>query len=476
MLWAGRLAMSKKRDYEPEPEIPERLRERYATMLAVIQGSVSVSEAARKLNLSRPRFQTLLHRCLKGMLDGLTPRERGRPAKPQREAQLERENEKLQREVARLRERGEMIDKLLVVAAGVNLGRTRAPRTRATAATKGQTNEPEEPDGEGLAMKRRTAEKIEATGASQHLAAKVLGTSIATVRRWRRARGLRPRARAHGRALSAELHAELAQLIRVGHGLLGADALSHAVPGVSRRQAAVVKHEVLTEIERERKAAAVRVEVTAPGVMRGFDAMHLQTTAGRRFALIASDAAVPYRTTAADTLAYSAAAVASTLEQDFSEHGAPLVMRYDRAKSQTAPEVLDVLASWQVLMLQGPPHHPGYYGQLERQNREHRAWLRSAGTLDACDLDRLMDEMLLALNAAWPRRSLGWQTSEEAWLARPAINEDRSALRAEVQDRAARIRRQADGRGATVAMAERLAIERALQTRGYLRLERGGWC
>lgn len=26
-----------------------------------------------------------------------------------------------------------------------------------------------------------------------------------------------------------------------------------------------------------------------------------------------------------------------------------------------------------VLVLHGPPHHPRFYGQLERQNREHRA-------------------------------------------------------------------------------------------------------
>ncbi|MGC3996460.1 MAG: hypothetical protein QM767_02575 [Anaeromyxobacter sp.] len=84
--------------------------------------------------------------------------------------------------------------------------------------------------------------------------------------------------------------------------------------------------------------------------------------------------------------------------------------------------------------------------------------------------------MLLALNGAWPRHNLGWRTSEEAWQARPELHEDRDALREEVQDRAARIRRQVEGRGATAAMAERLAIEWALTKRGYLRCERGGGC
>ena len=53
---------------------------------------------------------------------------------------------------------------------------------------------------------------------------------------------------------------------------------------------------------------------------------------------------------------------------------------------------------------------------------------------------------------------------------------DARAGKLTVQDRAARIRRQAGGCGATAAMAERLAIEAALINRGYLRLETGGWC
>lgn len=80
------------------------------------------------------------------------------------------------------------------------------------------------------------------------------------------------------------------------------------------------------------------------------------------------------------------------------------------------------------------------------------------------------------MNAAWPRRCLTWRTSEEAWQSRPGIEVDRAALREEVQDRAARIRRQAEGRAAVAAMAERLAIEAALTKLGYLRREPGGWC
>lgn len=265
-------------------------------------------------------------------------------------------------------------------------------------------------------------------------------------------------------------------LVRSLRGLVGAEAIQRAVPGISRRTAAALKRETLTAMERERKIAAERIEVTTPGVMRGFDAMQVPTLEGRRYALVAADAAVPFRTSALATRRYDGASVAEVLERDFEEHGAPLVLRADRARCHRVPEVQEVLDGHGVLLLQGPPRHPRYYGQLERQNREHRAWLAAGGPLSAEDLDRLCDEMLLALNAAWPRRGLGWRTSEEAWDARPRVSVDRASLRAEVEDRAARIRRRADGRAAVVAMAERLAIEVALTKLSYLRREPGGGC
>lgn len=464
-----------KKDYEPMPEVPGDVRARYETVLQVLAGTISVSEGARRLGLSRNRFQTLLHRGMKGMLSGLAPGEPGRPGKPEREAELERDNEKLRKENERLRGRAETIDRLLGVASGVIRGRVRASRPRRPAGEEGSGDD--DPDGRELAMKVGAERELRAAGLPAILACAVLGASAATLRRWRRSLVLGGQATATpAPSLATELREQVVALVQALRGLVGAEALRHAVPGVSRRQAAQVKRETLAEMERERKAVAERIVVTTPGVLRGFDAMHLATDQGTRYALVAADAAVPYRTSAAPAERYDGPSVARVLDEDFTCHGAPLVLRADRARCHAAPEVLETLRGHGVLLLQGPPRHPGYYGQLERQNREHRAWLAMAGRLDVTDLDRLCDEMLLALNAAWPRRTLTWRTSEEAWLARPALHENRTALREEVQDRAARIRRQADGRGATVAMAERLAIEAALTRRGYLHRIPGGWC
>jgi hypothetical protein len=81
-----------------------------------------------------------------------------------------------------------------------------------------------------------------------------------------------------------------------------------------------------------------------------------------------------------------------------------------------------------------------------------------------------------ALNALWPRRTLSWQTSEAVWMQRQVIVEDRSALRAEVAARAARIRSTSDLSGRPADTAERFAIEHAFRLRGYLNVQTGARC
>jgi hypothetical protein len=64
-----------------------------------------------------------------------------------------------------------------------------------------------------------------------------------------------------------------------------------------------------------------------------------QLSAGPRTALIASDASVPYRTTARAVAAYDGDHVARTLEEDLRTQGAPLVYRMDRASCHRVPQV-----------------------------------------------------------------------------------------------------------------------------------------
>lgn len=302
-----------------------------------------------------------------------------------------------------------------------------------------------------------------------------VGVHVSTASRWRKreAEGellVRPRG-PRRRPLSVSASGEAAGLVRELHGLIGAETLRHSVAGLTRRSAAGIKSDTCRQMERERRRDAERVTVVAPGIVRGFDAMDLgpRGTAHDRV-LIAADGCVPYRTSWAVTPHYDGRAVADILERDFDAFGAPLVMRMDRATAHDVREVRDLLAQCRVLELHGPAYYPRYYGQLERQNREHRAWL--AASIGPPDLDAMM----AALNRRWRRSTLGWSTAQELWERRPVIAVDRNALAEDVTERAARLRRTLGAPPTPQDLAWRTAVKQALVERGLLRVEKGGWC
>jgi hypothetical protein len=468
--------MKKKTTYTPLPLVPEEIVDLYRVVMEVQAGDLSVSDAARRLSLSRNRFQTRMHRGLEGLIRGLQDRPTGRPSVPPREQDLENENRRLRRQNEHLVERLETIERLLGVAGGLVKGQIKPARTTRTR-KKSRPENADDADDDPARGQLGKADTMRTLGIPERLTALVLGLSQATIRRWRARAGAaqpirqRPGPGPRGPA-SLAIVAAVAHVVRETRGLAGASSLRHCVPGVSRRQAATIKRATLTAIERERVGRARRVTCVVPGVVRGFDAMHQCTTEGAHYALVFADAAIPYRTIIDVTAAYDADAVAAALRHDIASHGAPYVYRADRCRAHQAPAVRRVLEEHGVLLLHGPPRHPGYYGQLERQNREHRAWL---GRDHALARDALPDEyarMRHVLNDIWRRPTLGWQTASEAWNQRPRIDLDRGALREEVEHRAARIRRHLDGRGKPADLATRLAIEQALIERGLLKLTR----
>jgi Helix-turn-helix domain len=460
--------------YTIQPKLPPEISERYETILQTLNGAMTVTAAAEKLGLSRVQCHTLMNRAAAGVLEALLPRKPGRPATPVRQRELEAEVEQLRRENARLQDRVETIDRLMTVAGGILRGQVRTSRPR-TAKKKATSNEPEDPDG---AARRKVEESTELRriGVRAALAAALVGMSASTMRRWRqRLRAGAPARRrcgpARGGEPAPEKQRELEQAVRALRGVSGAASLAHAV-GVSRRAAARIKRRVLTEMERERVARCTRLLVTEPGVLRSLDQLYIGARPAQRIALIASDASVPQRTSAQLASSYCAEEVARVLSEDFARHGAPLVVRMDRASAHDAPPVRALLRAHEVLLLQGPPRYPRYYGQHERQNREHRAWLALAGQVD----DDVLAEMLSALNERWLRPSLGWRTAAEIWDRRRELRINRTQLRREVVSRESALRARLGPKKSALRLAGRLAIEQALEDRGLVRRIQGGWC
>lgn len=470
-------------DYEKAPQVPESVRPLYEAVLAVQAGTLTVTEAARQLGLSRNRFQTRMHRALRGLITEMEDKPQGRPPKPQREAELEAKLQRLEKENAQLKSRVDTVQRLMGLASELAQGkiklRGRSRRTEAATGPEESGNDGEEPDGAARSTLRKV-QSMRQLGIELGFAAALAASSASTVRRYaRRARLGQPLVQQRGPRPGCPLSEHLAAgsaVVRQMRGLIGAEALAHCVPGLSRRKAAAVKRQTLTLMERERIDACTRISVTVPGVVRGFDAMYVNTTAGLRYLLAAADASVPYRTLISPVMTYDSTSVAGALEQDILMNGAPLVYRMDRASCHRTPEVQEVLDRHDVLVLHGPPHHPGYYGQLERQNREHRAWLNACGALPPEQLEAEATRMQYAWNCTLPRRSLSWRTASEVWCQREELNVDRRALREEVTDRAARLQRQLDVRGAHADLVERIALEATLVKHGWLVMRSGAGC
>lgn len=457
--------------YTPAPEVPQELAPRLGLILEVLSGAKTLSEAAREANLSRNHFQSLLNRSLGSMIEALSPKEPGPKPKPQTLSELEQRLRKLERENSRLKKRVEATDELIMVA-GELLHGQRRPGQRTRRARKSGEPDDGEPEPRQCILER--VDRMHELGQTLTRSARLVGVHPSTLRRWRCVRCVRcVRVRPD---VPASLIRRAEHLVRDLNGLIGAAALGHAVAGLSRRQAARIKGATLTLIERERQQTLTRMSVAAAGLIRGLDAMHLSIEGSKCYAIVCADAAIPYRTSVTLGEHYDAALVGRTLARDIERHGTPLILRADRARAHDSPLVKNILHEHQVLMLHGPPRYPCFYGQLERQNREHRAWL--AALLDplGMPMQQLLERMIHCLNTLWPRRSLDWRTAAQAWNARSDIHIDRHAFKKEVQDRARHLERHIDLRAKPADLVERLAIEQTLENLGYLQRQRGGWC
>lgn len=459
------MAKDKPPTYTASPELPSdpELRRRVEQILGVIGGTQTVSQAARELAMSRNHFQTLMHRGIAALIVAVTPKAAGRPAKPEREAALEAENAKLRAQLEALQDRYAMIERMMSVVSGIASGKQPLPRSRS------KKTKPEDP--EPAPTLPRVVMTMREANVPTKQCSQLLGVSESTVRRHARPKPTATSDHRCTRAIDETKCQRVREIVRSTHGLCGAGSLGR-MTGLSRRICAGIKRRELREMEHERKARCASVTIGAPGIVRGFDAMHVQSTDGKAYWLVAADAAVPYRTSIVTVPAYDAAHVMAALIADFETHGPPLVLRLDRIACQRTPEVYDLLTRYQVLPLHGPPRHPLFYGQLERQNREHRAWYEVLEPVSLRELATAGEAMRQALNTLWARPTLDGCTAEQAWAQRKPVDVDRRELVIDVDKRMSGLVTS----GVERLRAQRIAIESALTERGLLTINQGGWC
>src|SRR5688500_6287082 len=94
--------------YVKKPTTTPAGRRRYEIVRQVLSGQMTVTDAATTLGISRVRMQTIVHRAEQALLEASQPGQPGRPPAPpssrKNEARLERENQKLREDMARMQQ------------------------------------------------------------------------------------------------------------------------------------------------------------------------------------------------------------------------------------------------------------------------------------------------------------------------------------------------------------------------------------
>jgi hypothetical protein len=270
--------------------------------------------------------------------------------------------------------------------------------------------------------------------------AEVLGISTQSLDRWRTAELNRPDT-AEKRGRPSEVPEEARQLIRQTY-------LDHFKQWGPTILAGWVRREgigtwwpstidaVIADLKDEKDKAPEpeRLEVTAPMVMWSEDGTGFNDRGKKRELLVAQDEYSRFKTNYRLVDGPAAAEdVASYLEEAFTEHGAPLVLKHDGGKIFHADIIRKLLDKWGVTDLTSPRYWPGYNGKCERAMRDIKGYeraMRKAGIRGS--LQSRLDRTFVDLNEERPRPVLKGRTAREAFESMPPPLPDRQDFRIEV--------------------------------------------
>ena len=223
--------------------------------------------------------------------------------------------------------------------------------------------------------------------------------------------------------------------------------------------------------EPEPKTEPIRLEVTAPMVMWSEDGTGFTERRQKKELLVVQDEYSRYKVNfrLADGPA-QAEDVAIYLEEAFSKHGAPLVLKHDGGKVFHADIVRKIMAKWGVTDLTSPPYWPGYNGKCERAMRDIKSYeraMRKAGVRKT--LSYRLQKTFTDLNEERPRPVLKGCTAREAFESESPALPDRNDFQMEVTIWRDVLYRQARSRSEQQS-AGRKAVEQVLSWYGLLEI------
>jgi transposase InsO family protein len=253
---------------------------------------------------------------------------------------------------------------------------------------------------------------------------------------------------------------------------------------ISRRDFHALVEAARHEVRQEEQALERRIDWLVPGVVwsmddtekhwldSGFGHVHLVMDLGSRYNL---------RVLGADVQA-NGLEVALSLENLFSQYGAPLFMKMDGGSNFRHSVVRQLLADYGVIPLLSPPYYPPYNGSIERGHQEI-LWLlttRIGGQKVTARELRLECEVSGHEVNHKRRRSLGWRTACRALDARGPVlslfgRRERKGVFDELQALTVDIAQQLDQHTDAVAeTAFRYAAETWMQSNHMIRVTRNG--
>src|ERR1041385_3749286 len=178
--------------YENQPDIPAELKQRFDLIRAVIGERMTISDAAKQLDIARVNMQALVHRVEAAIIEALQPRPTGPTPTPAAQKKLEARVEELEKQNAKLHKQLMAADDMMMAAGEIIRSlRGLPPESSRTSSSRSKRSPKKPPSGEDdsepeptESILRRALNRLTTSPRDAARSAHALGVSMKTLKRW----------------------------------------------------------------------------------------------------------------------------------------------------------------------------------------------------------------------------------------------------------------------------------------------------